>query len=138
MRKVSFFLLYIMLLTTVVHANGNTSNSTKPTRENILEDATLDLLQPQITSAIEDYYGTTFNIGFYCQKIISIKKLEHPGSMLIEAKLEGVTYKGAHNPIDIFTITVKKDQSTEGKWVMQEYKVKKFRKNEKYECRDPA
>lgn len=39
------------------------------------------------TEAIEDHYGTTFAIGTFCERVIEIKKLEHPGSWMFEAKL---------------------------------------------------
>jgi hypothetical protein len=110
---------------------------TEATRENLLEDAVIDLLHQQIGEAIEDYYGTTYNIGTFCERVIYIKKLSHPGSWLFEAKLEFVTFEGAHDFKDIFTVTLKKDYDTENKWVLQKYDVRQYEPNE-YECRSPA
>ena len=120
------------------NAHGNLPTSTKATRENLLEDATIDLLQPQMYSAVDKHYGTRFGIGFMCLKVNDIKKLEHPGSWYFEVELEGVTYTGPHTPMDIFKVTVEKSDHTEGKWLMKDYKVRKFNPEEKYECRDPA
>ena len=88
-------------------------------------------------SAVEKHYGTTNEIGFMCLRVIEIKK-QDPGSWLFEVKLEGLTYTRAHNPLDTFTVTVKKDDSTLAKWSLQDYKVRKFNSNEKSECRIPA
>lgn len=60
-------------------------------------------------AAVEDYYGTTVEKALACQRVIEIKKLDHPGSWLFEAELEGVTYTGAHHPLDIFTVKIVKD-----------------------------
>lgn len=138
MRKL-FLLVPITMLILImnIQAQENLPTSTPATRENILEDAVIDLLQPQMYSAVEKHYGTTNEIGFMCLRVIEIKKLD-PGSWLFEVKLEGLTYIGAHNPLDIFTVTVKKDESTLGKWSLQDYKVRKFDSNEKSECRIPA
>ena len=125
----------MLLLPTDAH--GNLPTSTKATRENLLEDATIEVLQPQMYSAVDKQYGTRFEIAFMCLKVNDIKKLEHPGSWYFEVELEGVTYSGAHTPLDIFKVTVEK-LFIEGKWVMKDYKVRKFSPEEKYECRDPA
>jgi len=132
-------IFYVLLLPTMTtNAEEDIPTSTKTTRENLLEDAVIDLLQPQMYEAVQDHYGTTKEIGFMCLKVIDIKKLDHPGSWLFEAKLEGTTYTGPHNPLDIFTVTVRNDYETVG-WVMKKYKVKKFEPNKKYEkCREPA
>jgi hypothetical protein len=126
----------MLLLPTDAH--GNLPTSTKATRENLLEDATIELLQPQMYTAVDKHYGTRYEIAFMCLKVNDIKKLEHPGSWYFEVELEGVTYTGAHTPLDIFKVTVEKSVHTEGKWVMKDYKVRKFSPKEKYECRDPA
>jgi len=135
MKKI-LVLIFIILMTTstIIYAN---LPITKATRENVLEDAVIDLLQPQLGKAIEDHYGTTFAIGTFCERVINIKKLDHPGSWLFETKLEFVTFTGAHDFKDIFTVTLKKDWETEG-WTMQKYDVRKFEPNENYECRRPA
>ena len=139
MRKL-FLLVPITMLILIMNIQAQESlpTSTPATRENVLEDAVIDLLQPQMYSAVEKQYGKTNDIGFMCLRVIEIKKLDHPGSWLFEVKLEGLTYTGAHNPLDIFTVTVKKDESTLGKWSLQDYKVRKFDSNEKSECRIPA
>lgn len=121
-----------------IQAQNKLPTHTPATKENLLEDAVIDLLQPQMYSAVEKHYGTTKEIGFMCLRVIEIKKLEHPGSWLFEVKLEGLTFTGAHNPLDIFTVTVKQDESTEYKWVLHDYKVRKFEPNEKSDCRSPA
>ncbi len=135
MKKI-LVLIFIILMTssTIIYAN---LPITKATRENVLEDAVIDLLQPQLGEAIEDHYGTTFAIGTFCERVINIKKLDHPGSWEFETKLEFVTFTGAHDFKDIFTVTLKKDSETEG-WIMQKYDVRKYEPNEKYECRRPA
>lgn len=139
MRKL-FLLVPITMLILIMNIQAQESlpTSTPATRENVLEDAVIDLLQPQMYSAVEKQYGKTNDIGFMCLRVIEIKKLDHPGSWLFEVKLEGLTYAGAHNPLDIFTVTVKKDESTLGKWSLQDYKVRKFAPYEKSECRIPA
>ena len=124
-----------MNITTTTHAKLTRSESK---RENILEDAVIDLLKQPMFAAVEDYYGTAYNIGSFCEKVIDIKKLRHSGSWYFEVEIEFVTFTGAHNFLDIFTVTLKKDWGTEGKWIMQEYHVRKFDPNEKYECRSPA
>ncbi|MGG0657267.1 DUF3888 domain-containing protein [Rummeliibacillus pycnus] len=116
---------------------SNHPTETKATRENLLEDVVIDLLRPQMEKVIEDYYGTASEIGTICEKIIDIKKLDHPGSWLFETKLEFTTYTGAHNPLDIFTVALKKDWDTNG-WIIQDYKVKKFNPNKKDKCRSPV
>lgn len=138
MKKIilSIFCILFIIPTTTIDAAGNVP--TKATREALLEDAVIDLLQPQMYLAVKDYYGTIVGIAFECQRVLEIKKLDHPGSWSFKAKLEGVTYKGAHNRLDIFTVTLKKDESTEYKWVIQDYKVRKFESNDKFECRGPA
>ena len=116
------FIISILVMT--VSAQEDSPTRTPATRENILEDAVIDLLQPQMYSAVENYYGTAKEIGFMCQRVIEIKKLDHPGSWMFEVKLEGLTFTGAHNPMDTFTVTVKSDDTTEGKWVLQDYEIK--------------
>lgn len=117
---------------------ANLPTKTKATRENLLEDAVIDLLTEPLMKAVEDYYGTTYNIGTFCERVLKIKKLHHPGSWLFGAKLEFVTFTGPHTPMDIFTVTLKKDWEREGKWVIQKYDVRKYDLNKKYECRDPS
>ena len=139
MRKL-FLLVPISMLILIMNsqAQDNLPTITTPTRENLLEDAVIDLLESQMYSAVDKHYGTRRLIGFQCQKVIEIKKLDHSGSWLFEAKLEGRTFTGIHEPLDIFTITVRKDESTKYEWVLHDYKVRKFNPNEKYECRNPA
>lgn len=71
-----------------IQAKDNFPTNTLPTRENVLEDAVIDLLQPQMYSAVEQHYGTTKEIGFMCLRVIEIQKLNHTGSWSFEAKLE--------------------------------------------------
>ncbi|MFD4707220.1 DUF3888 domain-containing protein [Gottfriedia sp. NPDC058432] len=104
------------------------------TREDILEDAVIDLLQPQLNEVIKDHYGTTYNISTFCEKVNDIKKLRHPGSRLFEAKLEFATFTGAHNIKDIFTVTLKKDWE-DRIWMVKEYRVHKLKPNDHYDCR---
>jgi hypothetical protein len=137
MKKIVTVLIFLILITTSIITYANLPTKTKATRENLLEDAVIDLLQTQSIKAIEDHYGTSYDISTFCERIIDIKKLDHPGSWLFETKMEFVTFTGAHDFKDIFTVTLKKDWETEG-WIMQEYDVRKYDPNEKYECRDPA
>jgi hypothetical protein len=135
MRKIlliTFCLLYLMMTPT---SYANYVKETEATRENLLEDAVLDLLQPLMGKAMEDYYGTTYNIGTHCERVLDIKKLDHPGSWLFEAEIEFTTFTGAHNSLDIFTVTLKKDWG-DLDWVLKDYKVKKADLN--HECRSPA
>ena len=136
MKKIVAIFIFFIVMTTSIITYANPPK-TKATRENVLEDAVIDLLQPQLGKAIEDHYGTTFAIGTFCERVINIKKLDHPGSWAFETKLEFVTFTGAHDLKDIFTVTLKKDSETEG-WIMQKYDVRKYEPNEKYECRRPA
>jgi hypothetical protein len=139
MKQITLIVICLMLMFTVpITANGNLPTKTPATKENLLEDAVIDLLRRQLFSAAEDYYGDTKDFSFSCVKVVNIKKLHHPGSMLFEVNLEGVSFEGAHNYLDIFSVTIKKDWETEGNWVMQNYKVRKFIQNEKFECRDTA
>ncbi|MCL9638433.1 DUF3888 domain-containing protein [Priestia sp. FSL W8-0524] len=142
MRKiiVSIFTLLLLSNASVTYANRDLPTNTKATRENILEDTLIDLLYPQMIQAAEKYYGVKNSKGirFDCQKVLSIRKLDHPGSMMFEARLEGRTYFGPHNPPnDVFTVTIKSDYHTNG-WEMQSFKVRKLKPHEVYECRDPA
>ncbi|WP_246938981.1 DUF3888 domain-containing protein [Bacillus pinisoli] len=138
MKKIYLILTFVILtiLSTTTYANLPTKTET--TRENLLEDAVIDLLAKPMLAAVDDYYGTTFEIGSFCERVIEIKKLHHPGSWLFETKIEFVTFTGPHNFMDIFTVTLKKDWETEGEWVMQKYNVRKYDPKEKYECRSPA
>ena len=129
--------LTMLILIMNIQAQENLPTNTPTTRENILEDAVIDLLQPQMYSAVEKQYGTTNEIGFMCLRVVEIKK-QDPGFWLFEVKLEGLTYTGVHYLLDTFTVTVKKDESTLGKWSLQDYKVRNFDLNEKSECRIPA
>lgn len=125
--------LLLNLTTSISYASEEQSK-----REDVLEDAVIDLLQPQMYQAVQKKFGTTREIAFQCLKVVDIKKVDHSGSWLFEATLEGMTYTGAHNPPNyIFTVTVIKDWKTEGKWVMKEYKVR-TRGKEIYNCRRPA
>lgn len=136
MKKILNYTFAFLLLATT--AFGNLPTKTKATRENLLEDATIDLLQPQMYLAVDQYYGTRYEIAFMCLKVNKIQKLEHPGSWYFEVELEGVTYTGSHTPLDIFEVTIEKSLHTDGNWTMKDYKVRKFNPEEKYECRDPA
>lgn len=136
MKKIIIIFIFGIVMTTSLITYANRP-ITQPTRENVLEDAVIDLLQPQLSKAIEDHYGTTFAIGTFCERVIEIKKLEHPGSWMFEAKMEFVTFTGSHKFKDIFTVTLRQDWETEG-WVMQKYDVRKYDYNEKYACRRPA
>ncbi|QGS68517.1 DUF3888 domain-containing protein [Oceanobacillus sp. 143] len=95
-----FFFCFLFLLTTT--ANANQPTKTEATRENLLEDAVIDLLQPQMYVAVKEFYGTTYDKAFQCLKVVDIKKLHHPGSWMFEATLEGMTYSGAHSHHTIF------------------------------------
>ncbi len=53
-------------------------------------------------AAVDDYYGTAFNIGSFCERVIKVKKLRHSGSRYFEVMIEFVTFTGAHNFLDIF------------------------------------
>ncbi|WP_273130119.1 DUF3888 domain-containing protein [Bacillus weihaiensis] len=136
MKRIIFLSLCLVLMTPSI-SFADYPTKTKATRENLLEDAVIDLLQPQMYEAVQKHYGTTYQIAFQCLRVKDIKKLDHPGSWLFEATLEGMTYTGAHNPLDIFTIKVKKDWE-DLNWVLKEYKVRKFNSKENYECRSPA
>lgn len=142
MRKiiVTIFTLLLLSNASVTYANRDLPTKIKATRENILEDAVIDLLNTQMIQAAEKYYGVEKSKGirFDCQRVLSIKKLDHPGSMMFEATLEGMTYTGPHNPPShTFTVTIKKDYHTNG-WELKSFKVKKLKSHEVYECRDPA
>ncbi|MGW9103284.1 DUF3888 domain-containing protein [Priestia megaterium] len=142
MRKIIVTIFTLLLLSdaSVTYANGDLPTNTKATRENILEDALIDLLYPQMIQAAEKYYGikNSKGIRFDCQKVLSIRKLDHAGSMMFEARLEGRTYSGPHNPPnDVFTVMIKRDYHTNG-WEMQSFKVRKPKPHEVYECRDSA
>jgi len=128
-----FFSLFYLMMTSASYANYE--SKADATREKLLEDAVIDLLQPLTGKAIEDYYGNTYNIGTHCEKILEIKKLDHPGSRLFEAKIEFTTFTGAHNSLDTFTVTVKKDWG-DLDWILKDYKVKKA--DLFNECRSPA
>jgi len=113
---------------------------TNPTRENILEDAVIDLLYPQMVKAATRHYGAENSKGirFDCLKIVSIKKLDHPGSMMFEATIEGMSYSGPHNPPShIFKVTVIKNYHTNG-WDIKSFKVRNLKSQETYQCREPA
>lgn len=139
MKKILLLVIGMMsLIVASIQAQENLPTNTPATRENLLEDAVIDLLAPQMYSAVDKHYGTRRLIGFQCEKVLEIKKLDHPGSRLFEAKLEGLTFTGVHKPLDIFTVTVRKDETTEGKWALTDYKVRKFDPKEKFKCRDPA
>lgn len=134
MKKTLVILVTLLLILTTSTSYASEEQSK---REDVLEDALIDLLQPQMYQAVQKQFGTTTGIAFQCLKVVDIKKLEQ-GSWLFEATLEGMTYTGAHNPpYYIFTVTVIKDWKTEGKWVMKEYKVR-TRDKEIYQCRGPA
>jgi len=142
MRKLSIFLLCMTLILTPT-ITGKAMNrylptKTKATKEAVLEDAVIDLLQPQMFLAIDDHYGDRTGIALDCQRVVGIRKLEHPGSWNFEVQLQGIAYKGAHDYLDVFTVTIKKDSTTSDKWVMQNYKARKFKPVDKTECRDPA
>ncbi|MQR86874.1 DUF3888 domain-containing protein [Bacillus megaterium] len=142
MRKIVITIFTLLLLSdaSVTYAHRDLPTNTKATRENILEDALIDLLYPQMIQAAEKYYGAEKSkaIRFDCQKVISIKKLDHPGSMMFQARLEGRTFSGPHNPPnDVFTVIIRSDYQTNG-WEMKSFKVRKLKPHEKYECRDPA
>ena len=142
MRKIILTILMTLILSnaSIAHANRDLPTKTKATRENILEDAVIDLLDTQMTQAAEKYYGAKNSKGvrFDCRRVLSIKKLDHPGSMMFEATLEGMSYFGPHNPPShIFTVTIRKDYHTNG-WVMKSFKVRKLKPHEAHECRDPA
>lgn len=128
-----FILIFVLIITITTKAQVNTPPLTPPTRENLLEDAVIDLLKPQMYSAIEDYYGTTQEIAFMCERVIDIKKLDFPRKF--EVKLEGITYTGPHNPLDTFIINISSDAKSEYKWYLKDYQVKKFNLNEKSPCR---
>jgi len=119
---------FIFMFTAQVNAEG-----TK--KEGILEDAVTELLTPQIYSAVKDYYGDSKGIGFMCLKVTNIKK-DQPGSYHFDVEVEGVTFKDAHTPLDIFNMRIKYNDATEGKWVLENYKARKY--NSSYVCREPA
>lgn len=73
MKKMFTFIIFVILTTTSAIAFANLPTNTKATRENLLEDAVIDLLRPQIGKVIENHYGTTFEIGTFCERIINIK-----------------------------------------------------------------
>ena len=128
-KKLGIWLIFLLfILTFKVNAEG-----TK--REGILEDAVTELLTPQIYSAVIGYYGVAKGIGFMCLKVTNIKK-EQPGSYLFEVDIEGVTFKDTHTPLDIFNMKIKYNYATEGKWVLEKYKVRKY--NPSYICRKPV
>ncbi|PGK51968.1 hypothetical protein CN918_29705 [Priestia megaterium] len=142
MRKiiVTIFTLLLVSNASLAYAMRDLPTKTKATRENILEDAVIDLLDTQMTQAAEKYYGVKNSKGvrFDCRRVLSIKKLDHPGSMMFEATLEGMSYFGPHNPPShIFTVTIRNDYHTSG-WEMKSFKVRKLRPHEVYECRDAA
>lgn len=137
MKKMFTFIIFVILTTTSAIAFANLPTNTKATRENLLEDAVIDLLRPQIGKVIENNYGTTFEIGTFCERIIDIKKLHHPGSWLFQTKLEFTTFTGAHNSLDVFTVTLKKDWDSND-WIIKEYKVRKFDPEKNNQCRSPA
>ncbi|EWG08559.1 DUF3888 domain-containing protein [Cytobacillus firmus] len=137
MNRLFAILIIVVLMNTTTTSYAKSIRS-ESKRENILEDAVIDLLTQPMYAAVKDYYGTTYKIGSFCEKVKEVKKLRHSGSWCFEVKIEFVIFTGAHNFLDIFTVTLKKDWGTEGKWIMQEYNVRKYDPNEKYECRSPA
>jgi hypothetical protein len=136
MKKIFLLFFCFLIITTTSYANYQTNS--KATRENILEDAVIDLLQPQMYEAVQKHYGTTYDKAFQCLRVVHINKLHHSGSWMFEATLEGMTYSGAHNPPhDIFIVNVKKDWG-DNNWILKDYKVRKLDRKEKYECRHPS
>ncbi|MEM5003985.1 DUF3888 domain-containing protein [Priestia megaterium] len=136
----SIIMTFAFITLSAAPVGANLPTKTKATRENILEDAVIDLLDTQMTQAAEKYYGAKNSKGvrFDCRRVLSIKKLDHPGSMMFEATLEGMSYFGPHNPPShIFTVTIRSDYHTNG-WEMKSFKVRKLKPHEVYECRDPA
>jgi hypothetical protein len=134
MKKSLIFIILLMLFsTTSAYAIEEQSN-----REDILEDAVIKLLLPQMYEAVEEHLGTTRELAFQCLKVVDIKKLRE-GSWEFEATVEGMTYKGAHNPpYYIFTVTMVNSAETKGKWKLNGYNVRKLEPNEDYQCRKPS
>lgn len=60
MKKVLLFVtVLIFLLVMTIQVHGNLPTNTPVTRENLLEDAVIDLLEPQMYAAVNKHYGTT-------------------------------------------------------------------------------
>lgn len=130
--------IVIVCLLTILLTTSAYATQEQPTREDVLEDAVIELLQPPMYQAVQKQFGTTSGIAFQCLKVVNIKKPD-PGSWIFEVTMEGMTYSGAHNPPHyIFTVKIIKDRKTEGKWVMKEYNVRKLEPNEKIQCRRPV
>lgn len=107
MKRLLVILIIAVLMNTTTTTYA-TLTSSESKRENLLEDAVIDLLTQPMFAAVDDYYGTTFNIDSFCERVIEVKKLRHSGSRYFEVKIEFVTFTGAHNFLDIFTVTLKK------------------------------
>jgi hypothetical protein len=76
------FCIFFLLTSTTTYAYLPTN--TKATKKNLLEDAVINLLQPQMYEAVEKHYGTTYDKAFQSLSVKTIKKLDHPGSWLFE------------------------------------------------------
>ncbi len=91
-------------------------------------------MYPIMSQALDKQFGPNHELGLQCQKILEIKKVD-PGSFYFEVTMEGMTFKGAHNPPnDILTVTMSNYNDT-GKWVIKEYSIKEIPEN--YVCRKP-
>jgi hypothetical protein len=103
MRKISLLIFCLFYLMMTTNSDANYAKETEATRENLLEDAVLDLLHPLMGKAMKDYYGTTYNMGTHCERVLNIKKLDHPGSWLFDRQ-SLVSYKGYVKKTNAFMV----------------------------------
>ncbi|MCY9697332.1 DUF3888 domain-containing protein [Paenibacillus alginolyticus] len=104
-------------------------------QKEILHDLAIREMYPSMSQALDKQFGPNHQLGLQCQKILEIKKVD-PGSFYFEVTMEGMTYKGAHNPPnDILTVIMSNYNDT-GKWVIKEYSIKERPAN--YVCRNPV
>jgi hypothetical protein len=128
------FLLLFLALSSSTQAASELPKADELQKEN-LHDLVIREMYPIMSQALDKHFGSNHQLGLQCQKILEIKKVD-PGSFYFEVTMEGMTYKGAHNPPnDIVTVKMSNYNDT-GKWVVKEYSIKDIPAN--YVCRNPA
>ncbi|NRF89850.1 DUF3888 domain-containing protein [Paenibacillus frigoriresistens] len=134
MKKwVSFLLIFFAFsFSTKVASESPKGNELQ---EEILHDLAIREMYPIMSQALDKQYGPNHQIGLQCQKILEIRKVD-PGSFYFEVTMEGMTFKGAHNPPNVILTAKMSNYNDAGKWVIKEYSIKEIPAN--YECRKPV
>jgi hypothetical protein len=83
-------------------------------REELYQDIIVTLLEPHMSRAIKDYYGTSYGFDIWGTDIIEVERPNGNRTPIFIIKLQIAPYIGAHNTVGIDNLTFRVSVGNQG------------------------